>query len=180
MAVAVRTKRWTLEELHRLPDDGNKYELVRGELFMTPAPSNAHQTVIARLAAILVPYVATHQLGRVHQARSIVRCRGSEAEPDLFVRADAPSVVNNWEDAPTPIFVVEVLSDATRRRDLNDKRRFYMEDARIPEYWIVDPDARTLRVIRPGQADLTVTDLMTWQPAGAADALAFGVAQLFA
>ncbi|MDB4875265.1 MAG: hypothetical protein JWM41_1711 [Gemmatimonadetes bacterium] len=46
MHMATRTKRWTLEELHSLPDDGNKYELVDGELFVTPAPTPRHETIL--------------------------------------------------------------------------------------------------------------------------------------
>ena len=49
MHMATATKRWTLEELHSLPDDGNKYELVRGELFVTPPPTVDHETILARL-----------------------------------------------------------------------------------------------------------------------------------
>ena len=49
------TKVWTLEELHSLPDDGNKYELIRGELFVTPAPTNDHETISARLTRLLDP-----------------------------------------------------------------------------------------------------------------------------
>ena len=60
-----QTKRWTLEELHSLPDDGNKYELVRGDLFVTPPPSEEHETILARLHALLIPYVAANALGMV-------------------------------------------------------------------------------------------------------------------
>ena len=86
MLMATQTKRWTLEELHRLPDDGNKYELVRGNLFVTPAPTEAHETILARLTMILVPYVAANELGLVYRPRAVVRFDGSEVEPDLMVR----------------------------------------------------------------------------------------------
>ena len=71
MAVSVVLKRWTLEELHSLPDDGNKYELVHGELFVTPPPSAPHQDIIARLARVLDRYVDEQRLGWVYQARSV-------------------------------------------------------------------------------------------------------------
>src|SRR5262245_15289047 len=77
---------WTLEQLHRLPDDGNKYELVQGQLFVTPAPGVPHQNIIAVLNRILLPYVERWKLGCVHQARAIVRHAGSEVEPDMMVR----------------------------------------------------------------------------------------------
>src|SRR5437879_10945231 len=86
MHMATQTKRWTLEELHSLPDDGNKYELVRGDLFVTPPPSEEHETILARLHALLIPYVAANALGMVYSPRSVVRFDGSEVEPDLMVR----------------------------------------------------------------------------------------------
>jgi len=50
MAVGMQVKRWTLQELHSLPDDGNRYELIDGELFVTPPPTDAHETIAARLS----------------------------------------------------------------------------------------------------------------------------------
>ena len=167
---------WTLEELDRLPDDGNKYEVVRGELFVTPAPSRAHQLVIARLCRILDRYVEEQGLGLVHQARSIVRRGGSESEPDLFVDyGDA----TDWNDAPTPLLVVEVHSKTTRHRDLNQKRAYYLDDVGVPEYWMVARQSRTVRVARPRKADEIVADVLTWTPEGAARSLEFDVARLF-
>ncbi len=78
MPMATATKRWTLEELHRLPDDGNKYELVRGDLFVTPPPTDAHETILARLTRLLDPYVAAHGLGFVYRPRAVLRFEGSE------------------------------------------------------------------------------------------------------
>lgn len=176
MSVGSRVKAWTLEELHRLPDDGNKYEVVRGELFVTPAPAPKHQRVIARLLVLLVPYVTKEGVGQVHTARAVVRRAGSEVEPDLYVGW----IGETWEDSPVPILVVEVLSDSTRRRDLGPKRAFYVEDARVAEYWIVDPEAATIRVVRPGRDDAVVSGTMTWHPAGAADPLTFAVTELVA
>src|SRR5688572_29758143 len=71
MAMPDTLDRWTLAELHRLPDDGNRYELVRGQLFVTPAPSYAHQRLASVLGALLQPYVAAHGLGEVAHPRSI-------------------------------------------------------------------------------------------------------------
>src|SRR6185503_3121185 len=132
MAVAPQTKRWSLAELHRLPEDGNRYEVVRGELFVTPAPSFAHETIAEILHSILEPYVRAHGLGRVSRPRAVVRVRPhSEVEPDLMVRpAAAPGTT--WENAPRPVLVVEITSDTTRQRDFVQKRQLYM-DLGIPE-----------------------------------------------
>src|SRR6516164_7222845 len=103
-------KHWTLDELHRLPDDGNKYELVRGELFVTPPPSDDHETILARLSRMLEPFGAAQRLGFVYHPRAVVRAEGSEAEPDLMVRGSKPAGGRDWDDAPIPILVIEVLS----------------------------------------------------------------------
>ena len=163
MHMALRSRAWTLAELHRLPDDGNKYELVRGELFVTPPPTPDHETVLSRLTRILDPYAASNGLGMVYRPRSVVRFEGSEVEPDLMIRHPYPGVGANWNDWPLPVLVVEVLSDSTRRRDLGAKRQLYL-DAGIPEYWIVDVAARHIRVVRSPSSEDVVTDTLTWTP----------------
>ena len=178
MRMAAATKHWTLEELHRLPDDGNKYELVRGELYVTPPPSNEHETIIARLSRLLEPYVAANSLGFVYHPRSVVRADGSEVEPDLMVRAAQPPGGRDWDDAPIPILVVEVLSGSTRRRDLNQKREFYL-DVGVAQYWIIDPERKHIRVIKPAVADEICTETVLWLPRAIADPLAIIVPDLF-
>lgn len=176
MHMAAAIKHWTLDELHRLPDDGNKYELVRGELFVTPPPSVDHETILARLSRLLEPFVAAHSLGLIYRPRAVVRAEGSEVEPDLMVRAAAPA--RDWEDLPVPILVVEVLSGSTRRRDVGAKRDFYL-DIGVAEYWVVDRDKRTVRVVRAGSADELRSAELVWRPAGASEALIIRVAELF-
>ncbi|MGH7622479.1 MAG: Uma2 family endonuclease, partial [Gemmatimonadaceae bacterium] len=149
--MATETKPWTLEELHRLPDDGNKYELVRGELFVTPPPNEAHEDILSRLTPLLDPFVAANGLGRVYHPRSVLRFEGSEVEPDVMVRQPRGDHASDWDGAPIPCLVVEVLSGSTRRRDLIQKRDLYL-DAGVEEYWIIDPDQETIRSIRRDRA----------------------------
>ena len=180
MAMPDTIPRWTLEELHRLPEDGNRYELVRGELYVTPPPSYAHQEIVDVLAAVLYPYVARHALGRVSFPRSVVRVGShSEVEPDLMIRPVPLRRPTSWSDAPRPILVVEVVSAATRRRDHVSKRTLYI-DAQIPEYWIVDRDRRTIRVVRPGRDDADIETTLLWHAADASEPLSIDVAGLFA
>ncbi len=179
MSMAATTKHWTLEELHSLPDDGNKYELVHGELFVTPAPAPRHESVLQRLTHTLEPYVTTHGLGDIYHPRSVVRVKGSEVEPDLMVRTHPSNDDVPWEEWPVPILVVEVISDSTRRRDQEQKRDFYINDARIPEYWIVDPERRTITSVRAGAEDHIASETMTWAPAGATEPLTFAVSDIF-
>ncbi|HEY8176756.1 MAG TPA: Uma2 family endonuclease [Gemmatimonadaceae bacterium] len=181
MAVAINTKRWTLAEVHRLPDDGNKYELVRGELFVTPPPSDEHETIAALLTEILVPYVRAHGLGHVYRPKAVMRYSGSEVEPDLMVRAAHPhrkGKDTDWNSAPIPILVVEILSEFTRRRDHHEKKALYLE-AGVAEYWIVDPFERTIAAAGRGKADRVEDLQMSWSPGGAATPLGFAVASNF-
>src|SRR5262245_20261613 len=162
MHMATKTKRWTLEEVHSLPDDGNKYELVRGELFVTPPPSFDHETVIVKLSRLLDRYVEANRIGFVYHARSIMRFEGSEVEPDIMVRElGAPGA--NWDTAPLPVLIVEVFSPSTRRRDQLQKQSLYI-DAGIAEYWMLDPERRTVTVVRPGESDRTFGDVLVWRP----------------
>ena len=178
MGVATNTKRWTLEELDTLPDDdGNVYELIHGELFVTPPPAPRHEDIVARLAAMLLSYVLSQNLGLLYFPRSVLQLPDSQVEPDLSVRP--PLNVDSWQNAPLPILVIEVLSPSKRRMDRIRKRAFYLEQ-RVPEYWMVDPELRTITVVRPGAEDVTVRDRLTWNPAGATEPLVIELASVFA
>lgn len=178
MAMAEKIGKWTLHELHRLPDDGNKYELVRGELFVTPPPSDAHEELAAVLTRILDPYVARYRLGRVYHPRAVIRVLKSEVEPDLMVRTVPDRLPVKWEHAPLPLLVVEILSGTTRRRDREQKRAFYMQ-AGIPEYWIVDGEAREILVVRQGAELVSRQTTLTWHPRGADEPLVIDVGLIF-
>ena len=178
MHMSSAVKQWTLEEVHSLPDDGNKYELVRGELFVTPPPTDPHETIASRLTRILDPYVEQHGLGFVYRPRAVMRFEGSEVEPDLMVRSLHPSDEPDWDDAPIPLLIVEILSPSTRRRDQVQKRSLYM-DAGVAEYWMVDPERRVVTVVRLGREDVVARETVRWRPDGAAAELTFEVARVF-
>ena len=178
MHMAASTKQWTLEELHALPDDGNKYELVDGELYVTPPPNSDHETILARLSRILEPYVAREGLGLVYHPRSVLRIGGSEVEPDLMVRQPPPSADTAWEDMPVPILVIEIFSPYTRRRDVGAKYDFYVRNG-IAEYWMIDPERLTITVASPGHDDRIVGDALVWHPPGASEPLAIRRQDLF-
>lgn len=179
MHMATKLKRWTLEEVHRLPDDGNKYEIVRGDLFVTPPPTDDHETILARLSDALSVYVRTHGIGLVYHPRAVLRFRGSEAEPDLMVRPPSPGKRTSWEKVPRPILVVEVHADTTRRRDRVQKKQFYAE-AGVAQYLMIDPEQRIVTVARPGRTDHVVSDVLTWNPPGTSAPFSIGLDELFA
>ena len=178
MHMATATKKWTLEELHSLPDDGNKYELVRGELFVTPPPTDPHETIAARLSALMVAYVEKEKLGYVYHPKAVMRFAGSEVEPDLMVRQPNANADPTWDNAPTPILVVEVFSPSTRRRDQNQKRSLYM-DAGVSEYWMVDGERLTITSVRRDRSDVVARTELVWLPNGASAAFTLDVSRVF-
>ena len=175
MHMALETRPWTRADLDRLPDDGNRYEVVDGRLFVTPAPSAVHQQIVAWLSARITPFVVANGVGVVHQSPSVMVKDDSQVEPDLMVLPNG--VFIDWSRAPTPILVVEVLSRSTRRRDLNEKRDFYIGRA-VEEYWVVDREDRSVVRFRGGTAE-TVTGLLKWTP-GCAETLEMDLTELFA
>lgn len=176
MHMAVKTRKWTRADLERLPDDGNKYEVVRGELFVTPPPAAGHESIVEAFARRIQPYVWAHDLGQVRFPRSVFVFEGSEAEPDMMVLP--PGRVTSWERMPTPLLLIEVLSESTVRRDRVAKRSYYM-DAGVSEYWIVDGTKRVATVIKPGEADEVVSSELRWQPSGTTEPLRIDLVTLF-
>jgi Uma2 family endonuclease len=111
----------------------------------------------------------------VYHPRAVIVVGDSQVEPDLMVRPIAP--LRGWENAPLPLLVVEVISSATRRRDLEIKRDFYIE-AGIPEYWALDRHTRT--VVRfAGPSSETLTSMLTWAPPRAIASLSIDLPALF-
>jgi len=178
MLMAETTHAWTLAELDRLPDDGNKYELVDGELFVTPAPSPGHEALASELNWILLPYLQTQNLGRLVFPRSVVRQQGSEVEPDMMVRPATPTLPQTWAEMPTPLLVVEILSRTTRRRDHEQKRAFYLRLG-VAEYWIIDRFERTIRVITQNADDVVCDTELVWCPSGATEPFHMDVTAYF-
>jgi Uma2 family endonuclease len=166
---------WTRRDLDRLPDDGNRYEVLNGELFVTPAPSDAHQAIVYWLNGVLTPFVVTHGLGQVQFPRGVIVIGGSQLEPDLMVRPHGP--LHGWENAPIPIMVIEVLSRSTRQRDLKEKRALYIEKG-IDEYWVIDRDERVVHQITSIRSD-RVSGTLTWSPKAIDGTLEIDVVAMF-
>jgi Uma2 family endonuclease len=176
MHMALKTHHWTRADLTRLPDDGNRYEIVQGELLVSPAPLPAHIYVQDALQRLLTTYCEALGLAVSSSGGAFV-ADDSETIPDTIVRKRQMPPPVGWEDAAVPVLVVEVLSDSTRRNDEVKKRAFYMKSG-VPEYWIIDAEARTFRVITL-HSDRIERDLFRWLPAGAPRALEFDIKDFF-
>ncbi|HEV2851385.1 MAG TPA: Uma2 family endonuclease [Thermoanaerobaculia bacterium] len=156
--------RWTYEDYLRLPDDGNRYEVIRGHLYVTAAPIYDHQYAVLKLSRFLDEHVSAAELGVVLAAPFDVLLPfgiGTPVEPDvLFFRAgnEPGGGDKNYEGVPD--LIAEVLSPKTRRRDRTVKLQAY-QDAGAPEYWLVDPGTRTVLVyvLGPGKPGKRYTEL---------------------
>ncbi|HWL94122.1 MAG TPA: Uma2 family endonuclease [Phycisphaerae bacterium] len=131
--------RLTYEDFCALPDDGRRYEIIDGDLFMSPSPEIPHQTVVINLAAILHQHVRKEKLGKVLVAPSDVLLGEHDiVEPDIiFISKERLSIVTQKNIQGAPDLLIEVLSPSTSRRDVRDKRNL---DARsgVRYYWMLD------------------------------------------
>jgi Uma2 family endonuclease len=176
MRMATKSRPWTRADLDRLPDDGNRYEVLDGALLVTPAPRGEHQRVSTLLSAQLVWYCQEHRLGNVYAYGAIPHGK-SELQPDVMVVLGRFPGSSGWIDLPKPSLAVEVLSDSTRGRDLVLKREAYLRWG-IAEYWIVNPEKREVTVVRP-TGDETRTDTLVWQANPSVPPLVIDIAALF-
>lgn len=172
---------YSADMVRALPDDGNRYETVRGELLVTPAPRLVHQRVVHRLATALETYVRAHPVGEVLASPADISW-GPDilVQPDLFVASLAETRTGDWSRVQTLLLAIEVLSPSTTRADRFTKRRLFQEVG-VPLYWIVDPDLRQAEVWMPAAAFPAVErESLVWHPGGAAVPLTLRLDELFA
>ena len=141
---------WTYEDYLRLPDDGQRYEVIRGHLYVAPAPTFDHQYAIWQLGRLIGNFVVEKELGILLPAPFDLRLPGGLAapvQPDLvFLRTGNQPRSGDRGFEGVPDLVVEVLSPSTRHLDRSTKLSVYRE-AGVPEFWLVDPRTRTIQVL---------------------------------
>jgi Uma2 family endonuclease len=148
---------WTYARWERLPDDGNRYEVIDGVLYMTTAPSSFHQWIVQQLFLELHTQITRPHLGVVFIAPIGVLMPGCDpVQPDLVVvRAEDIGMLADRRIRGVPTLLVEVLSPANAETDTELKRKSYAR-AGVPEYWIVRPAERDVLVYT--QPDATLAD----------------------
>ena len=137
--------RFKADDIWDAPEDGNVYEVIDGDLYVTPAPAWIHQRVVARLFFFVAQHVFASQLGEVVTAPTgVVLDDENGLQPDiLFISNERRGIISERGVAGAPDLVVEILSPSTRARDLGIKLRRYAA-AGVPYYWTLDPVARVL------------------------------------
>jgi len=139
--------RFTYNDYLLLPED-KRYEILEGDLYVVAAPNIKHQRVSRRLEIALVQHIESRNLGEVLDAPcDVVLSEENVVQPDiLFVRRERAGIIGEMNLHGAPDIVIEILSEGTRRKDLEVKRKIYAGFG-IQEYWIVDPDAATAEIL---------------------------------
>lgn len=176
------SRAWTADRVRALPDDGQRHELVHGELLVTPIPGVLHQIIVSRLADALA-VACRPSSGYVGFTSPADISWGSDSlvQPDVFVVPRAEAATLDWACMRTLVLVAEVLSPSTARHDREQKRRLYQEHG-VGAIWLVDADQRQVEVWTPGARFPTVeTERLAWRPDAAAGPLVtIALSELFA
>jgi Uma2 family endonuclease len=187
MAMPAMRHRWTTADVRALIDESRawpRYELLGGELVVTPAPAPVHQVAVSELMALLRAYVLDHDLGVILASPADLELRpGTISQPDFFVvpfaSHERPEGPVAWSVVTSLLLAIEVISPGSVRIDRVEKRDHYLS-AGVPEYWVVDLDARLVERWRPDRENpelLRAT--LEWRPRGAPAPLVMDLLALF-
>jgi Uma2 family endonuclease len=166
MAMRQLDRVWTRAEVLALPSDGSRYELIDGQLLVSPSPRPVHQIALGCLYRIVADYVDRHRIGIASFSPADLDLQSEQvSQPDLFVLPPVEHPASrDWSEFGIPLLAVEVLSPATARFDRVIKRRRYQRSG-VAAYWIVDLDSRIVEVWRPDSESPRITDeQLDWQP----------------
>jgi Uma2 family endonuclease len=185
MAMPAVKRRWTLREVRQLIDESPlatpRYELVDGELLVTPSPNWPHQSAVSLLLLALMKYLERQPVGRAATSPFDVELAPeSLVQPDIFVlpRGEARRLLTEMP-ARELLLAVEVLSPSSGRHDRVRKRPHYQRH--VPEYWIVDLDARLIERWRPAdERPEILADALEWAPPGSTEPLRLDLTRYFA
>ena len=184
MATKPAPRHWTYDEYARLPDDGKRYEVIAGDVYMSPSPQPRHQRAVSRLNAALEMFTQEHGIGDLYPAPTdALLSEDDYLVPDMmFVRRDRLDIVTTRGIEGAPDLVVEVVHEVTELRDRGIKRERYAMYG-VPEYWIVDPWRRQVdlyRLAADAEVPTTLTEgTLAWQPVPDGPILTVDVAELF-
>jgi len=171
---------YTADMVRALPDDGNRYEVVHGELLVTPAPRLWHQELVGRLCAALRVYLTSEPLGLVLNSPADISW-GADVlvQPDVFVVPLEEARLQDWSQIRHLLLAVEILSPSSLRADRFTKRRLYQARG-VPLYWMVDGDAAFIEVWTPEmELPIVERERVTWRPGRAGQSFTLDLKELF-
>ena len=159
---------YTADQVRALPEDGNRYEVVHGELLVTPAPRALHQELVRRLLVALSRYLDAEPVGHVLPAPADISWGPDTlVQPDVFVVPLDQARTLDWARMRDLLLVAEVLSPSSARADRFTKR-IELQRRGVPVYWIIESDERRVEVWAPDNtAPRFERERLVWHPAGA-------------
>jgi Uma2 family endonuclease len=167
----------TAEMVRNLPDDGNRYETVYGELLVSPSPRPRHQVVAARIFGAFFKYLES-SAGAIVLYSPADLSFGREdvlVQPDIFVVRPEDAPVATWNDVSRLLLAIEILSPSTARQDRFTKRRLYQEIG-ADEYWLVDADGGAFEIwTAEAQFPRVESGTVTWTAPDASSPLVLDV-----
>lgn len=171
-------RHWTTEDVRALMDESRpspRYELIDGELIVTPSPGNPHQVVVGELHFILASYLEREPVGLVFASPADLELRkGTITQPDVFVvlPGDGTSTdVTGWSSVRSLLLAIEVISPTSVCMDRVTKREYYM-NVGVPDYLVVDREAHTIERWSPERdTPQVLRDQLVWRPSGASESL---------
>ena len=178
MGMALTVPRYTVDDLDRFPDDGNRYELLDGVLLVTPAPRAVHQIVVNRIQHRLTTAVGEPGHAWVVGPGAISVPPGTQLQPDVLVYPSRFPPDIDWAKVTEHWLAVEVLSRSSRIYDREFKRDAYLALG-VREVWLVDLRDRNIEMCtQPGEGRV-VRDAATWSMPDGAVSVIVDLAHLF-
>ena len=182
MAMATAIPHYTADEVRQFDDPRLRFEVIRGELFVSPAPRVSHQLLVSALNHTFFEYFSANPIGVVIPGPFEVEFSNDSAvQPDLLVVLDTQrSRLTPERHHGPPALVIEIISYSSKRTDRLQKRLLYLEEG-VSEYWVVDPVSKQLERWRPesDRAEVLTTQV-SWKPTPDAPALVVDLVGLFA
>ena len=178
MGMPLAVPRYTIADLDRFPDDGQRYELVEGMLIVTPTPGMAHEVVIHRLHMALGNFLDPAGSAYVVGRSEIEKGERTHLEPDLLVIPSRYRLDTPWKRVGEWWLAVEVFSRSSVIYDREIKAGVYLELG-VAEVWLVDPRDETIEARRLGEEPHLVSDVLRWTPPGSDRELTISLSELF-
>ncbi|MEP7346733.1 MAG: Uma2 family endonuclease [Gemmatimonadaceae bacterium] len=178
--MSARTTEWTVEMVHALPDDGNRYEVIDGELLVSPSPSRLHQRAVGNLCMLLRAYANVIGLEVLTAPLGVNFSPRTEVQPDILVVPFGEEPPSHYVEGRSLNLAVEVASPSSRWTDRGKKLGLFQREE-IAEYWVVDIDMRAIERWRlpPTDEPEVLTTILRWQPLPGHDALVIDIVAYF-
>ena len=150
----------TIADLEAMPEDGNRYEVIEGELFVSRAPSLIHQSIVGSVFFVFNSYLLEHPIGKVWPGPGVIFSDFSGVIPDVVYISNERrrEIATGTRVSGAPDLIIEILSPGAEneRRDRQAKRQLYRKYG-VKEYWIVDPERSAIAIYRTSKLKLVAT-----------------------